>query len=84
MLKGTGAFDRARTHDLHITSQMRNPLRHAAPECVMLFLYCLFHKIKKPNQPANKGHKFEFKAPGNHFNEALTKKHNLRTKYRLE
>ena len=26
-----GAFNGGRTHDLHITSQMCNPLRHAAP-----------------------------------------------------
>ena len=25
-----GAFDGTRTHDLHIMSQMRNPLRHAS------------------------------------------------------
>ena len=32
MLKETtGAFDGARTHDLHITSQACNPVRHAAP-----------------------------------------------------
>ena len=29
--KTTGAFDGARTHDLYITSQTCNPLRHAAP-----------------------------------------------------
>jgi len=29
----TGAFDGARTHDLHITSQMCNPLRDAALIC---------------------------------------------------
>ena len=27
----TGAFDGARTNDIHITSQACNPLRHAAP-----------------------------------------------------
>jgi len=32
LLKETsGAFDGARTHDLHITSQTFNPLRHIAP-----------------------------------------------------
>ena len=32
LLKQTiGAFDGAQTHDLHITSQMCNPLPHAAP-----------------------------------------------------
>ena len=29
-----GAFGGARTNDLHIVSQMCNPLRHATPCCV--------------------------------------------------
>jgi len=38
----TGAFDVAWTHDLHITNQMCNPLRLAAPcQCSI----CLYKRV---------------------------------------
>ena len=58
-----GAFDGARTHDLHITSHKCNPLRHAAPywfaDCnsihkvVKRFSNYYFNKLSNSQQHIN-------------------------------